>query len=335
MSSEPQISIVLPLYNALAYLECGLATINAQSFKNWELVAVNDGSTDNTRERFLEITRDWKQSVKLIDRQNGGGFAARNTGLDHATAKYIAFFDVDDRWYPQHLQELFDILESHSEVDWVYAANKIIDLTEGEKLVAESNFLNQGYPKEFLALNAIRHGDLSIINDPRAAEYQFRYGLHLGQQFSLLRREVFEGYRFRSDYRNEGADQVSVIRALKSGFKLAYLNHIHGEYAIHANNASAGCKGAPLEKYIRLRKALIRGFQELGSEVELSISELKALHWKLGQDYFWQLGYNLSWQNGFYAEAFGYFKKGLFYSPFDWRMLKTYILCSIRSRFLK
>jgi glycosyltransferase involved in cell wall biosynthesis len=324
------ISIVLPLYNALSHLESGLRVIHSQTFPDWELVAVNDGSTDQTRERFFDLTKNWTQPVRLIDRENGGGFAARNTGLDHVSRRYIAFFDIDDIWYPHHLERLFSLMEGNPDVDWIYAACKLIDLTQGGKVVQASNFYQDGAPRPFLSLRTVPRGEIRLIDDERAAAVQFVSGLQIGQQFSLIRQRVFAEYRFRSDYRNEAADQVSVIAALKSGYRFAWLNEIHGEYVIHTGNASAGCRGAPLEKYLRLKRALIRGFKELDSEAELTLPELRALRERLSNEYFWALGYNLLLPAGLKSEALQAFRYGLFYSPFDLKKWKTFLLTLLR-----
>ncbi len=246
---------------------------------------------------------------QLIDRINGGGFEARNTGLDHMYGEYLALFDVDDRWYNFHLQELLEVMQEHQEIDWLYSANKIIDLTENDKILAESNFYTQGNAKEFLSLNVKKLGIANLITDSRAAEFQILYGLQLGQQFSLAKRKLFDNYRFKSSYRNEGADQISVIRALKEGFKIAYIDKIHGEYAVHNNNASAGCKGAPLEKYIRLRHALIQGFREAECELNLNMREIHAINKTIANNYFWQLGYNLCLPNNKKRKHFNIFTK--------------------------
>ncbi len=335
MNNKPLISIVLPLYNASPYLEIGLRCIQKQTYDNWELIAVNDGSTDNTKELFLDITKGWTQNVQLIDRINGGGFEARNTGLDQIKGDYLALYDVDDRWYDFHLQELLEVIESNQEIDWLYASNKIIDLTDNERVLAESNFYNQGIPKDFLSLKTKKLGIANLIIDSKAAEFQILHGLQLGQQFSLAKKVVFENYRFRASYRNEGADQVSVIRALKAGFKIAYIDKVHGEYAVHNNNASAGCKGAPLEKYLRLRHALIRGFREAECELDLSLREVRAINKTVANNYFWQIGYNLCFPNMRRKEAFQYFRKGLFYEPFNLWFWKSYLVCLCRSYFSK
>ena len=322
---SPLISIVIPLYNAERFLEKGLSGIFSQSYTNWEIVAVNDGSTDKTKEIFLEHTKDYAHKVKLIDQANVGGFAARNTGLDNVTGDYIALFDIDDFWYPNHLQDCLDVLVNYPDIDWVYASNKIIDLTQNSKVISEHNFYTKNKPKKFLKLKTEKRGESNLIIDKNALKYQLLYGLWLGQQFSLAKRKVFADYRFRANYRNEAADQISVIRALSCGYKLAYINKVHGEYAIHTSNVSAGCKDAPVEKYLRLRLALIRGFKEAEGELNLKPLEIRALNKRVANEYFWNIGYNIYLKSKNKKMAYKYFKKGIFYQPLNFYYIKTFI----------
>lgn len=335
-SKEPAaVSIVMPVYNAAAFLETGIKSILDQTFEDWELVAVDDGSTDNSKELIESLSAGISQPVIYQHQDNKGGFGARNTGLDLARGKYIAFFDCDDSWYPNHLERCVKMLETIPEVDWVFAANKIVDLTNNST-VSESNFQEpDGTPRPLLALKTRTVGDLQIIEDPNAARFQILHGLNVGQQFSVIRRKVFDNYRFRASYRNEGADQVSVIRSLSRGFTFGYLNEVHGEYCVHDNNASAGAKGASLDKYMRLRKALIRGFDELRKEEELTPSESRAIDQRIASEHFWDIGYNLFWMRGMYSEAIKEFRAGLKRWPWDLRMWKTFVGALVKSTFRK
>ena len=274
-----------------------------------------------------------KQPVIYVYQENKGGFGARNTGLDHMSGKYIAFFDCDDSWYSHHLQDCYDALESEPSVDWVFGPNRIIDLTDDGKEIAHSTFYNGDKPKPVLSLKTTRLGKLNVFDDPNTITCQMLHGLFAGQQFSLIRKEVFDGYRFRSEYRNEGADQVALITALSKGHKLAYLDDIHGTYVVHGNNASAGCKGASLEKYLRLRRALIRGFQEMREEIDLTPKESKVLDKKISQEYFWQIGYNLLWNSGQREEALENFRTGIKIYPYNILYWKTYLLALVKMCF--
>ena len=152
MENKPLVSIIMPLYNAVPFLPGAIEAIRAQTFSDWEIVAVNDGSQDETKEVFSDLTVAINQPVKLINQENGGGFAARNTGLDNISGEFIALYDCDDIWNSDHLERCLHWLEAVPEVDWVYGANRLVDLTEGGKEVAASNFYRDGEPKEFLSL---------------------------------------------------------------------------------------------------------------------------------------------------------------------------------------
>jgi teichuronic acid biosynthesis glycosyltransferase TuaG len=93
MPREPLVSLIMPAYNAERHLRAAIASVKAQSWRNWQLIAVNDGSTDRTPE-ILEAERDPR--ILVLHQPNGGVSTARNTALDHAQGAYLAFFDADD-----------------------------------------------------------------------------------------------------------------------------------------------------------------------------------------------------------------------------------------------
>src|SRR5436305_3864507 len=95
---RPAVSILLPTYNRAKCLPQEFASIRSQPFTDCELIVVDDGSTDNTRELVEELTRGWPQPVRYHRQENQGAYGARNTGLDLATGECVAFFDSDDVW---------------------------------------------------------------------------------------------------------------------------------------------------------------------------------------------------------------------------------------------
>ena len=100
-------SVVIPVYNLEQYLEQCLESIKGQDFIDYEVVCVNDGSTDHRR----AILEDWSAKfpqMKVIDRENGGLSAARNTGLEVAQGEYVVFVDSDDWVEPTMLSRLAD-----------------------------------------------------------------------------------------------------------------------------------------------------------------------------------------------------------------------------------
>src|ERR1051325_5997240 len=87
------VSVVMPVYNASQYLQEAIQSLLDQTYTDWELIVVNDGSTDNSWE-ILQSYADPR--IKIFQRENGGQCAATNTGLQHITGDYILFFDADD-----------------------------------------------------------------------------------------------------------------------------------------------------------------------------------------------------------------------------------------------
>ena len=89
----PLISVIIPAYNAEKYIEQCIDSIQKNTYENLEIIVVNDGSKDNTRQTVEAIS---DSRIRLINQENGGVSRARNTGLDHAMGEYIAFIDSDD-----------------------------------------------------------------------------------------------------------------------------------------------------------------------------------------------------------------------------------------------
>lgn len=98
-------SIIVPIYNVEAYLDDCLTSLQRQDFSDFEVICVNDGSTDRSREILSEWTSKLPQ-MKVIDRENGGLSAARNTGLAAASGEYVVFVDSDDWVGPTMLSQL-------------------------------------------------------------------------------------------------------------------------------------------------------------------------------------------------------------------------------------
>ncbi len=95
--SSPLISIVIPAYNCALYVEETFRSVQEQDFQNWEIIFVNDGSTDNTAE-VLESFASEDSRVIVIEQENGRQGKARNNGISHAQGEWIAFLDADDLW---------------------------------------------------------------------------------------------------------------------------------------------------------------------------------------------------------------------------------------------
>ncbi len=125
--SHPLVSIIIPSYNSKSYLKEAVASALNQSYKPIEIIVVDDGSTDNTNDLFLEFE---KQGVKCFSIDNGGASNARNYGLSKATGDYIQFLDADDILAPSKIEKQLELMITHqadlSYTPWVNFKNDII-----------------------------------------------------------------------------------------------------------------------------------------------------------------------------------------------------------------
>ena len=103
----PQISIVVPVYNAENYIEQTITMVRKQTFTDWELILVEDCSSDHSRDVLRKITETLSDTrIRVIYKeQNEGAARARNTGLEAVTGRYLAFLDADDIWEENKLSE--------------------------------------------------------------------------------------------------------------------------------------------------------------------------------------------------------------------------------------
>ncbi|UOE46665.1 glycosyltransferase [Mucilaginibacter sp. SMC90] len=107
---DPQITVLMPAYNAGKYIREAIASVLEQSFTDFELLIVNDGSTDDT----LDIIKSFNdERIVILNQENKGVAAALNNGLRYARAPYIARFDADDVCYHYRLQVQYDFIKSH------------------------------------------------------------------------------------------------------------------------------------------------------------------------------------------------------------------------------
>jgi len=324
----PKVSIILPTYNRARFLPEAFASISSQTFEDWELVIVDDGSTDETARVMGGLARAVRQPVRYERQSNQGAYGARNTGLDLASGMYIAFFDSDDIWLPHHLERCVSALDRVPSLDWVYAACRTIDETTGEVLHS-TTFEVDGRPRPFLKLQVRRDGDLYVFDDPQLLTYQIEHGLYAGLQNSVIRREVFAGRRFWSDYRVV-EDVLFLVRSLASGTRLGYYPDVHVVYSVHHDNSSASAAGGTMDRFIPIFEEQVRGFERLRTECELPAGAARALRRQLAEMYFWRLGYTGYWSTGRRASALAAFEAALKLRPVNLSMWKTYLLCRLR-----
>ena len=120
----PKVSVVIPAYNAMTYLPETLESVVMQTFTDFEVLIVDDGSSDHIRQWASQIT---DSRVKLIKQENQGLSGTRNTGVAQAQGEYVAFLDADDLWEPTKLEKQIRCLEDNPAVGLAYTWTALMD----------------------------------------------------------------------------------------------------------------------------------------------------------------------------------------------------------------
>ena len=130
---NPIVSVIMPTHNDVRFLTRAIDSVISQSFKDWELLVVDDGSTDDTPTVIAEYAkRDKRIRPFRIDVASGSPTKPRNIGIENATGRYIAFLDSDDLWLPTKLEHQMDVFQEKSDSIMVFSNYKKIS-EDGEQ----------------------------------------------------------------------------------------------------------------------------------------------------------------------------------------------------------
>src|SRR5690606_13470951 len=117
----PKFSVVIPLYNKEKDFPLTLQSVLKQNFSDFEVVIVNDGSTDGSL-AIAEAAAAKDRRIKIFSKKNEGLAATRNFGVEKAAANDVVFLDADDYWYPNHLENMMAILTKYPDAQWYATA---------------------------------------------------------------------------------------------------------------------------------------------------------------------------------------------------------------------
>lgn len=119
------VSIITPCYNGAKYISQTIDAVIKQTYTDWEMIVIDDGSKDNSAEIVEEYMKK-EPRIRLVKQQNAGSAAARNNGIRQANGRYIALLDADDIWYPEFLEKQTAFMEKNDAV-CVYCSYTPID----------------------------------------------------------------------------------------------------------------------------------------------------------------------------------------------------------------
>jgi glycosyltransferase involved in cell wall biosynthesis len=184
---KPQVSVLMPVFNTAAYLGDALASISAQTFANFELIVVDDGSEDGSTE-ILKAFAARESRMRLVIRENRGIIATRNELLAAANADFIAWMDSDDVSLPRRIERQLEIFRDDPSLVCVGTAVQCID--------PEGNFLNvERYPSSHQGIlteqergTGVRFATTMMRREVAVRVGGFREPFRIGEDFDLLLR---------------------------------------------------------------------------------------------------------------------------------------------------
>lgn len=126
------VSIITPSYNSSKFIKDCVASVFSQTYKNWEMIIVDDCSKDNSKEIILELSTKDKRIKPIFLKKNVGAAEARNTAIRQSTGKYVAFLDSDDLWNPKKLEKQLSFM-NENEITFSYTTYQFMS-ENGEEL---------------------------------------------------------------------------------------------------------------------------------------------------------------------------------------------------------
>ncbi len=138
----PRVSVIIPAYNAASTIAGTLDSVIGQTFQDFEIICVDDGSTDRTRAIVEQYARDCGDRLRLIEQANSGPAAGRNNGARHATGEYLAFLDADDVWTAPMLERTVAVLDAAPLLSLVYCNAALAD---SEGVALDTSLVGKGF----------------------------------------------------------------------------------------------------------------------------------------------------------------------------------------------
>lgn len=274
----PKVSLVIPTFNCEQYLSEAIESVLNQTYCDFEILVVDDGSTDNTR---AKIER-YKSMIRYIPQNNQGPSAARNLGIRHSNGKYIGFLDADDLWFPEKLKLQVDYLEQVHDVGLVTCdALSFKDNTILVPSMAEERKLHSGWVLKYL----LRENFLNTNN-------------------VLIKRDVFEKVGFFDEHRKFSEDYDLWLRIAKY-YKIGYVDQVLTKYRIHNKNRSLISREAVEKAHLELVLKYLK-------DGRFSFFQRRAI---LAHNYF-KYGYNYFYDQE-YLKARNLLKMSILSNPFN------------------
>lgn len=264
------ISIIIPLYNKEKSISNTINSVLNQKYNNYEIIIVNDGSTDNSLNIIRLIINE---KIIIYNQLNKGVSAARNYGITKASFKWIAFLDADDLWEENHLVILNNLINKYPN-EMVFATSLRYSSELKTNLISKKDYVINNYFREVLKQKDLKNKEVicsscCLINRKCFAEVGFfkeklsrgedlEMWSRLGRKYNFVKSKVITAiYRLEAENRNMN-DTISFEKSFESRISLRKVNDKY-EYNCLKSQIRARVKSYIYRKeWVSLLKVLIR-----------------------------------------------------------------------------
>jgi len=250
--ARPVVGVVIPMYNASQTIDGTLASVCAQTYRNLDIVVVDDGSTDDSAAK-VKAWVSHEPRLRLISRTNTGVAAARNHGAQHVKADFLAFVDSDDLWAPQKVEAQMSCLaKSPDTVGLIYSWYAHLDETDRVLSLSHRPAVEGWVLREMLRSNAVGNGSSALI-----------------------RRQAFEqAGGFDPDPGHDGCEDLAICLRIAELYEYRVVKrHLVG-YRILAHNKSGNA-----EKMVRACSRVLNDYRlrypQYGSQIDEQLDGMR------------------------------------------------------------
>jgi len=220
------VSVIIPVYNGERYLADAIKSVQKQTYRDCELLVIDDGSTDGS----AAVAKEFGDTIRYIHQANGGVCKARNAGIAAARGSYIAFLDQDDLWLPDKLADQVAYLENHPEIGAVYCQCKVT----GEGWLRSDVYYTE----------PVKDDVIGVISGPC-----------LLMTTTLFRKDVLHKIGgFDETLVGAGGEDMDLTVRLKQVAQVAYVPTVLAEYRMHGSNNSTHSERLLYNHGLYLRK---------------------------------------------------------------------------------
>ncbi len=245
VKTSPTFSVIIPVHNLSALIVETLDSVFSQTFIDFEVILVNDGSNDS-----VELEKNltpYQEKITYIKQENAGAAVTRNTAILNARGKYLAFLDGDDIWFPEYLAKQLKFIEENK-FDLVYCNAEFF----GEKVYKEKTFMQQTPTVGEISTLSLLQGKTSVITSGTV----------------VLREKLLENGLFDKSF-PQSEDYDLWFRLTKNGVKLGFQTEVLLKYRIRIGSLSGN--------NVQRAERLLFAYRKINEKYALNETELQVL----------------------------------------------------------